>query len=135
MNKVQLIGRLTKDPETYTGDGYSIVSFTVVTSEKWKDKNTGEIKESAEFNDCKANNKTGENIAKFFKKGEPIYIEGKLKTQKWQTKEGENRQAKYVQVFGFEFIPQNKKQEQYTAQYQNPTPPETENNEPDKLSF
>ena len=84
VNKVILIGNLTKDPELrYTPSGTAIASFTVACNEKYKDKN-GEWQEQAEFINVQVWNKTAENCEIYLHKGSQVYIEGKIKTEVWE---------------------------------------------------
>ena len=90
VNKVILLGRLTKDPETrYMTNGEAVTNFTVATSEQWKSKD-GEKQEKTEFSNCVAYKKLAEIIAEYLKKGSQIYVEGKLQTRKWE-KDGVTR--------------------------------------------
>ncbi|MAU86275.1 MAG: single-stranded DNA-binding protein [Alphaproteobacteria bacterium] len=94
LNKVQLIGRLGNDPEIRaTQDGKSICSFSVATSETWRDKNTNERKERTEWHKVVIFNENLSKIAEqYVKKGSQIYIEGQLQTRKW----GEPGQERYT---------------------------------------
>ena len=91
VNKVILVGRLGKDPETrYMTNGEAVTNFSIATSETWKDK-SGEKQEKTEWHNCVAYRKLAEIIAEYVRKGSQIYVEGKLQTRKWQTKEGQDR--------------------------------------------
>lgn len=91
VNKVILVGRLGKDPETrYMTNGEAVTNFSLATSETWKDK-SGEKQEKTEWHNCVAYRKLAEIIAEYVKKGSQIYVEGRLQTRKWQTKEGQDR--------------------------------------------
>jgi single-strand DNA-binding protein len=90
VNKVIILGRLTKDPEIrYMPNGEGVANFTIATSEKWKDK-SGEKQEKSEFHNCTAYRKLAEIIGEYVKKGSQVYIEGKLQTRKWE-KDGVTR--------------------------------------------
>lgn len=92
VNKVILIGNLGRDPETrYTADGAAITNITIATSDKWKDKATGEMKESTEWHKVAFFGRLAEIAGEYLKKGRPVYVEGKLRTRKWQDKEGQDR--------------------------------------------
>lgn len=92
VNKVIIVGNLGKDPEMrYTQDGKAIANLTVATSESWKDKNTGEKREKAEWHKVTFFDKLAEIVGKYLKKGSKIYLEGKLQTRKWQDKDGQDR--------------------------------------------
>jgi len=84
VNKVIILGRLTKDPETrLMPNGEGVTNFTIVTSEQWKDKQ-GVKQEKSEFHNCVAYRKLSEIIQQYMKKGSQIYIEGKLQTDKYE---------------------------------------------------
>lgn len=84
VNKVIIVGNLGGDPTvTYMPSGDCVASISVATSEAWKDKQTGEKKEKAEWHKCVAYKKQAEIIAQYLKKGSKVYIEGKLETKKW----------------------------------------------------
>lgn len=92
VNKVILIGNLGKDPETrYTQNGDAVTNITVATSESWTDKNTGQKQESTEWHRVVFFKKIAEIAGKYLKKGSKVYIEGSLKTRKWQDKSGQDR--------------------------------------------
>ena len=85
VNKVTVMGVLGRDPETKQfPNGGSITTFSVATTEFWKDKTTGERKEATEWHRITANNKLGEIAQKYLKKGSKVYIEGSLRTRKWK---------------------------------------------------
>jgi single-strand DNA-binding protein len=85
LNKVQLIGRIGKDPEIKTfSNGGSIANFSIATSETWKDKTTGEKKESTEWHNISVNGPLVGVVEKYVHKGDQIYVEGKLKTRSWE---------------------------------------------------
>jgi single-strand DNA-binding protein len=92
VNKVIIVGNLGKDPEIrYTSAGKPIANITVATSETWKDKNTGEKREKAEWHKVTFFDKLAEIVGQYLKKGSKIYLEGKLQTRKWQDKDGQDR--------------------------------------------
>ena len=99
LNKVQLIGNLGKDPEFRAfSDGGSVASVRIATTEKWKDKESGELRESTEWHNIVFHNRLAEIARDYLKKGSPIYIEGRLRTRKWQTDSGENRYTTEIRV-------------------------------------
>ena len=88
VNKVIIIGNLGGDPESRTfPDGGQLVSFTVATSESWKDKQTGQQKEVTEWHKITVNGRLAEICAQYLRKGSKVYLEGQLKTRKWADKE------------------------------------------------
>lgn len=114
LNKVQLIGRVTKKPETsyMPGSNKAVTTINLATNEKWTDKNTGEKKESAEFHRVVFFGKQAEAIAQYADKGSSLYIEGKNKTSSYE-KEGETRYSTSVQAISFQFL--GDRQRQITA--------------------
>ncbi len=92
VNKVILVGHLGRDPEVrYSPDGTAIANFSLATSDTWKDKATGEKKEATEWHRVVYFGKVAEIVAQYLKKGAAVYVEGSLKTRKWQDKEGQDR--------------------------------------------
>ena len=92
VNKVIVIGNLGRDPETrYSADGAAITNAAIATSRQWKDKNTGEKKEETEWHRVVFYQRLAEIAGEYLKKGSSVYIEGYLKTRKWQDKEGVER--------------------------------------------
>jgi len=92
INKVILIGNLGQDPEVrYMPNGNAVANVTLATSESWKDKNTGENQERTEWHRVVFYRRLGEIVGEYCKKGSKIYIEGKLRTNKWQDKNGQDR--------------------------------------------
>lgn len=99
VNKVILIGNLGADPDVRAmPNGNTACSLRIATSEKWKDKETGEAKERTEWHSLSAFGKTAEIIGEYLKKGSKIYVEGSLRTRKWQDKEGNDRYTTEVIV-------------------------------------
>jgi single-strand DNA-binding protein len=91
INKAILIGNLGRDPEVrYTADGRAVANFSIATSEKWKDKNTGEMVERTEWHNIVAWGKLGEICGEYLSKGRQVYIEGRLQTRSWE-KDGVTR--------------------------------------------
>src|ERR1017187_6559949 len=91
VNKVILVGRLGKDPETrYMTNGEAVTNATLATSENWKDK-TGEKQEKTEWHNLVFYRRLAEVAGEYLKKGAQIYVEGKIQNRKYQTKEGQER--------------------------------------------
>jgi len=98
VNKVILIGRLGKDPETrYMTSGDAVTNCTLATSENWKDK-SGEKQEKTEWHNLVFYRRLAEIAGEYLKKGSQIYAEGKLQTRKWQDKEGRDRYTTEIVV-------------------------------------
>ena len=89
INKVILVGNLGRDPEVrYTADNNAIANVSIATTDRYKDKATGEQKEITEWHRVVFFNRLGEIAAEYLKKGSQVYIEGKLRTRKWTDKDG-----------------------------------------------
>lgn len=96
LNKVLLIGNLTRDPELkYTPQGTAICSFGLATNREWTDS-SGQKQEGAEFHRVVAWGKLGEICGSLLKKGRKIYVEGRLQTRSWKTQDGQDRQSTEV---------------------------------------
>ena len=92
INKVILVGNLGKDPEVrYLEGGTAVASFTLATSENYKDRSTGVRKTITEWHNVVLWRGLAEIAEKYLRKGSQVYIEGKLKTRQWQDKDGNNR--------------------------------------------
>lgn len=92
INKVILVGNLGQDPETrYMPSGKAVSNIRIATSEGWKDKQTGDTQERTEWHSVVLFDKLGEIAAEYLRKGSQVYIEGSLRTRKWQDKEGKDR--------------------------------------------
>ena len=92
INKVILVGNLGADPETrYMPSGKAVTNIRIATSEGWKDKQTGDQQERTEWHSIVLYDKLGEISAEYLRKGSQVYIEGSLRTRKWQDKEGKDR--------------------------------------------
>ncbi|HEY6640636.1 single-stranded DNA-binding protein [Povalibacter sp.] len=92
INKVILVGNLGKDPETrYMPSGKAVTNFSIATSEAWTDKQSGDKQERTEWHNVVLFDKLGEIAAEYLRKGSQVYIEGSLRTRKWQDKEGKDR--------------------------------------------
>lgn len=92
LNKVQLIGNLGRDPEVrYTQNGGAITNISIATTDKWKDKDSGEQKENTEWHRVVFFNRLAEIAGEYLKKGRSVYIEGRLRTRKWTDKDGNEK--------------------------------------------
>lgn len=92
INKVIIVGNVGGDPETrYMPSGSAVTNLTVATNESWKDKQTGEKKERTEWHRVAMFNRLAEIAAEYLRKGSQVYIEGKIRTRKWQDKDGQDR--------------------------------------------
>jgi single-strand DNA-binding protein len=92
VNKVIVVGNLGQDPETrYMPSGSAVTNLRVATNESWKDKQTGEQKDRTEWHSVAMFGRLAEIAAEYLRKGSQVYIEGKLRTRKWQDKDGNDR--------------------------------------------
>jgi single-strand DNA-binding protein len=92
VNKVILVGNLGADPDTrYMPSGKAVTNIRLATSESWKDRQTGDMQERTEWHSIVMYDKLGEIAAEYLRKGSQVYIEGKIRTRKWQDKEGKDR--------------------------------------------
>ena len=92
INKVILVGNIGKDPETrYMPNGKAVTNFSVATSESWTDRTSGDKQERTEWHNVVLFEKLAEIAAEYLRKGSQVYIEGSLRTRKWQDKEGKDR--------------------------------------------
>ncbi|MGB5588192.1 MAG: single-stranded DNA-binding protein, partial [Gammaproteobacteria bacterium] len=92
INKVILVGNLGADPETrYTPSGSAVTNVRLATSESWKDKQTGEQQERTEWHRVVFFNRLAEIAAEYLRKGSQIYVEGSIRTRKWQDQSGQDR--------------------------------------------
>lgn len=92
VNKVIVVGNLGNDPETrFMPSGSAVTNITVATSESWKDKQTGQMQERTEWHRVAFFNKLAELAGEYLKKGSKVYIEGSLRTRKWQGQDGQDR--------------------------------------------
>lgn len=99
VNKVILIGNLGQDPEIrYMPNGGAVANLTLATSESWRDKQTGEMREKTEWHRVVIFGKLAEVAGEYLKKGSQVYIEGSLQTRKWQDQSGQDRYSTEVVV-------------------------------------
>jgi single-strand DNA-binding protein len=99
LNKVMIIGRLTRDPELRTTpQGQQVCSFGLATNRSWKDQQTGDKKEQVEFHNLVAWGKLAEIISQYLSKGRRMYAEGRLQTREWQAQDGSKRNRTEIVV-------------------------------------
>ena len=92
VNKVIIVGNLGRDPETrYLPSGEAVTNISIATTDTWKDKATGEKKEATEWHRVAFFGRLAEIAGEYLKKGSQVYVEGSLRTRKWQDKEGQDR--------------------------------------------
>ena len=89
VNKVILVGNLGRDPEVrYSPDGAALCNVSIATTSSWKDKTSGERREETEWHRIVFYGRLAEVVGEYMRKGRPMYVEGRLRTRKWQNKEG-----------------------------------------------
>lgn len=99
VNKVILVGNLGADPETrYMPNGDAVANIRLATTESWKDKNSGEKREITEWHRVVFYRKLAEIVGQYLKKGSAVYLEGRIRTRKWQDKEGQERYTTEIEA-------------------------------------
>lgn len=99
LNKVLLIGNLGADPETrYTTSGDAVCNIRLATTDSWRDKASGEQKEATEWHRVVFYRRLAEVAGQYLKKGSQVYIEGRIKTRKWQNKDGQDQYTTEVEA-------------------------------------
>ena len=116
LNKVMIIGNFGADPELRNlPDGGSVANFSVATTDTWTDKNTGTRKEQTEWHRVTFFGKLAEIIHQYGRKGGKIYVEGSLRTRKWEDKEGNTRWTTEIRGSDFTFLSSRRDDENYRA--------------------
>ncbi len=142
LNKAQIIGRLGQDPEIrYMPNGNAVANISVATSEKWKDKQSGQSQEKTEWHRVVLFNKTAEVAGEYLRKGSQVYIEGKIQTKKWQDNQGNDRYT--TEIIGSvltmlghrDDAPQQQSQPQQQAPRQQPQQPQQRSEFDDDIPF
>lgn len=99
VNKVILVGNLGADPETrFMPNGDAVANIRLATTESWKDKDSGEKKEITEWHRVVFYRKLAEIVGQYLKKGSSVYVEGRIRTRKWQDKEGQERYTTEIEA-------------------------------------
>ena len=112
LNKTLHAGNLTRDPELRdTKSGTKVAGIAIAINRQWKDKD-GNQQQETEFQDITAYGKQAETISQYFKKGDPIFVEGRLKTEKWEDKDGNPRSKKIIILENFKFFNMGKKKQE-----------------------
>lgn len=102
LNRATVIGNITRDPELrYTPNGQAVTSFSVATNRRWKNQATNEFQEATEYHDAVAWGKAAEFLANYMKKGNKIYIDGRLQTRGWETPDGVKQRRTEIVVENF----------------------------------
>lgn len=104
-NKVILMGNLTRDPELkYLPSGMAVANLGLAVNRVWTDRESGEKREEVSFVDLEAWGRTAETMNEYLQKGSPALVEGRLRQQRWETDDGQNRSRLVVVVERFEFV-------------------------------
>lgn len=136
VNRMILLGNVGQDPEVRSfSNGGCVCNLSIATSESWKDKQTGEQKEVTEWHRVAIHGKLAEIAGEYLKKGSQVYIEGQLKTRKWQDQSGADRYTTEIVVQGFNGVMQmigsapggNSKPQQQNAGWGQPQQPQASN--------
>ena len=105
MNKVILVGNLGADPTMrYASSGEAIANFQLATTDRYRDKASGEMKEATEWHKCAAFGRQAEIVGEYLRKGSSVYIEGKLRTRKYQATDGADRYSTEIRVDIFQML-------------------------------
>ena len=105
VNKVTLIGNLGNDPEVrYGASGNAVANVSLATTESWRDKDSGEQQEKTEWHRVVFFGKLAEIVGEYLKKGRQVYVEGRLQTNKWQDKEGNDRYSTEIVANDVKFL-------------------------------
>lgn len=105
VNKVILVGRLGQDPEIRTFDnGSKIANVSIATSERWTDKQTGEMRENTEWHKVVFNDRLADIVAQYLKKGSSVYVEGSLRTRKWTDNNGVERYSTEIRAMSMQML-------------------------------
>jgi single-strand DNA-binding protein len=111
-NEATLIGYVGKKPESRTlPNGRAVTSFSLATSERWRDKESGEQREQTEWHSCQAFGRQAEIVAQFVNKGDLLMVQGRIQTRKWQDKEGNDRYTTEIQVQNVRLMPNKREVE------------------------
>lgn len=126
INKVILIGNLGKDPELRTfPNGGQVANVTIATTERWRDKSTGETKEATEWHNVVFSDRLAEIAGQYLRKGSQVYVEGSLRTRKWQDKQtGQDRYTTEIRANTMQMLGDKRQDSQQSQQqqYQPPAP-------------
>ena len=102
VNKVILLGRVGSDPEVkYMQSGNAVLNLSIATNRKFKNQETGSYEDKTEWHRVVFFNKPAETIGQYIKKGQQLYVEGRLQTRKWQDKEGKDRYTTEIVLQGY----------------------------------
>ncbi len=122
LNEVRLIGNLGQDPDTrFTQSGNAVTNLSVATSSRWKDRQTGQWQDRTEWHSVVLFGQPAEFAGEFLRKGSKVYVEGELRTEKWETDAGEKRSK--VKIYGRRILALDRKEDSPSARPDRPTAP------------
>ncbi len=105
VNRVTIIGNLGRDPEMRTfPSGDQVANVTIATTDRWRDKNTGENKEATEWHRVSFHGRLAEIVGQYLKKGSQVYVEGSLRTRKWTDQSGQERYATEIRADSMQML-------------------------------
>ena len=105
VNKVQIIGNLGRDPETRTfPSGDMVANVRIATTDRWKDRETGENKEATEWHSVVFNGRLAEIVSQYLRKGSQVYVEGSLRTRKWSDQSGQERYTTEIRADSMQML-------------------------------
>ncbi len=132
VNKVTIIGNLGKDPEIrYLPSGEAVANITVATTDKWKDKQTGEAKELTEWHRINFFGRQAEIAGQYLRKGSSVYVEGSLRTRKWTDKDGQEKYSTEIRADNMQMLgAKPERQDAPTPRQQAPQKPVQSNRAP-----
>lgn len=129
VNKVILVGNLGKEPEVrVTQGGSNVASFSIATSESWKDKQTGQRQERTEWHNIVAFGRLADIVRDYLHKGSKVYVEGSLRTRKWQDKQGQDRYTTEIVASEMQMLDSRQSAPQHQAPQQQ-APQQTNHNQ------
>lgn len=123
LNRVTLIGNLGADPDVrYLPDGTAVANASLATTDRWKDKASGEAREATEWHRLSFYGRLAEIVGQYLKKGSSIYVEGSLRTRKWQDKQGQDRYTTEIRIDQMQMLgsPQGQRQSAPAPSQQRP---------------
>jgi single-strand DNA-binding protein len=129
INKVIIVGNIGGDPDVrYMPNGNSVTNVTIATSETWKDKQTGQNQERTEWHRAVFFNRLGEIAGEYLRKGSKVYVEGSLRTRKWQAQDGTDRYTTEIVVSEMQMLDSRNNQQggQQQGNYQQPAQQNTQ---------
>ena len=125
VNRVIIIGNCGSDPEVKQfANGGSVTTISVATSEQWNDKQTGEKREATEWHRIQFNNKLAEIAAQYLRKGSQVYVEGSLRTRKYQDQDGQDRYVTEIRADQMQMLGGNQNAQQNNGGYQQQSQPQ-----------